>query len=97
MFIAYHDLIYATTDAGGLTILTDAQLQQHATDLDMDRNEFDPCLSGNSKDDRIERDITSGTILGVTGTPTFFVNGEQANRFTVKDVIERKLNEINGG
>jgi protein-disulfide isomerase len=43
----------------------------------MDR--FDRCMTDRAARDVVERDILDGWELGVTGTPTFFINGR---RFT---------------
>ena len=105
-FVVYHDLIYNTTDANG-TILTDDQLRDHAQTMGLDLTTFDACYPpGNSKSTRVQTDVNSGTALGVTGTPTFFV-GIATNATTVSnadtvagavpddlmDAIDRKLAE----
>lgn len=73
---AYHTLIYATTDLLGKTVLTDAQLKQHADTLGLDRSVFDACLAGDSKTLGINEDLESATALGVPSTPGIFVDSE---------------------
>lgn len=51
--------------------------QAEAVGLDMDR--FGRCMTDRTARDAVERDILDGWGLGVTGTPTFFINGR---RFT---------------
>lgn len=36
---------------------------------------FDTCVDGTGKAARVQNDVNSGTNLGVSGTPTFYING----------------------
>jgi protein-disulfide isomerase len=38
---------------------------------------YDAAVADEKTKDRIRKDIADGTALGVTGTPTFFLNGEK--------------------
>jgi len=38
---------------------------------------FDQDVAAEDAKERIRRDIADGKTLGVTGTPTFFLNGEK--------------------
>jgi len=58
--------------------------QAEAVGLDMDR--FGRCLTDRAARDAVERDILDGWELGVTGTPTFFINGR---RFTGRMPLDR--------
>lgn len=94
-FFAYHDLVFHTTDANG-TILTDTQLQAHAATLGMDTTTFNSCFPpGDSKSARVQQDVNSGTALTITGTPTFFINGQRLTGFQtaaqLATVIDQKL------
>lgn len=99
MFFPYHDLLYGTVTPGtGDVILTDDQLRQHAQTLGMDLTAFDACFPpGNAKAARVQTDVNSGTALGITATPTFFVNGEQVTGFQTAqelgEVINRHLSD----
>ncbi|HUN82683.1 MAG TPA: thioredoxin domain-containing protein [Phycisphaerae bacterium] len=77
-FFSYAEMTYGTTDSSGEAVLTDAQLQQNATSLGLNMSQFNSCYPpGDSKTARVQQDVTSGTNLGVTGTPTFFVGSEK--------------------
>lgn len=97
-FFEYHDLVFGTVSPGTTsTILTDDQLRLHAQTLGMDLNAFDNCFPpGDGKAPRVQQDVTSGTALGVSSTPTFFVNGEQVTGFRTAEelgeIIDRKIN-----
>ncbi len=48
----------------------------NGSDTSAGRPIFDACLSSGEKAERVDRDAQSAQVLAVTGTPSFFVNGE---------------------
>lgn len=51
--------------------------KEYAADLDLDQEQFNRCVDGNQHIDTV-RDIShEAQSRGVTGTPTFFINGEK--------------------
>lgn len=40
-------------------------------------DKYDAVVAAEKTKDRIRKDIAAGQALGVTGTPTFFLNGEK--------------------
>lgn len=66
----YHDILFANT-----ATLQPDNLKQYAADLKLDTAQFDACLENNAYTGAVSKDLALGTRLGVTGTPTFFVNG----------------------
>jgi protein-disulfide isomerase len=68
----YHDAMFAGQVATGLGI--DA-LVGYAEDLDMDTDEFKECVEDAKHKDEVDKDLADGNLYGVTGTPTFFING----------------------
>ncbi len=71
-FWSYHDILYANSPNVG-----QENLKSYAKELGLDLNAFNRCLgSGKFKAD-VQRDLTDGAQLGVTGTPTFFINGRE--------------------
>ena len=52
-------------------------LEQAAARLGMDLDDFRRCMSSASVARRIEADREAGVLMGVTGTPTFFINGRR--------------------
>lgn len=49
----------------------------YAEELGRDLARYDTDVAGEATKDRIRQDIADGKALGVTGTPTFFLNGEK--------------------
>jgi protein-disulfide isomerase len=89
-FWPYHDLLYANPARQ-----RDPDLRRYALDLGLDEPRFAQCLTSGRFAGAVERGLTDGRKLGVTGTPTFFVNGlplvgaQPLSEF--KSVIEREL------
>jgi predicted DsbA family dithiol-disulfide isomerase len=48
----------------------------YATDLGLDTTRFSRCLDERSFAAAVESDVAQARALGVTGTPTFLVNGQ---------------------
>lgn len=61
--------------------LADSELKGYATNIGLDRTTFDACLDGDSTAVRVQEDVNSGTALGVSSTPTFFVDAEMVVGF----------------
>jgi protein-disulfide isomerase len=49
--------------------------KKYASELGLAQAQFDACLSGNKYADRIAADQKEGQAAGVTGTPSFLING----------------------
>lgn len=69
-FWAYHDLLFGHQDR-----LTDADLLGYADSLGLNAEQFAAALAAGAPGERVDQDVALGRSLGVTGTPTFFVNG----------------------
>ncbi len=69
-FWEMHDLIYANQDA-----LSNDSYKGFADQIGLDAQKFNDCLSTNKYADEIAADEKDGEAYGVTGTPTFFING----------------------
>jgi Na+/H+ antiporter NhaA len=71
-FWEMYDLLLEHQDA-----LRFADLMGYAEELGLDTDRFEADLRSRSGADRIARDVDSADLSGVTGTPTFFVNGRR--------------------
>ena len=69
MFWEMHDLLLGHQGA-----LSAADLKEYAERLDLDADRVEDELLRGSHASRIEEDVDSADISGVTGTPTFFIN-----------------------
>ena len=57
--------------------MSDADLAARAAALSLDKGRFTTCLNSTRHDAAIEKAVADGHALGITGTPTFFVNGRR--------------------
>lgn len=69
-FWRYHNMLFANQ-----TKLDKKDLKSYAAKLKLKTKEFDACFDKGKYRDAIEDQIRRGNSLGVTGTPTFFING----------------------
>lgn len=65
----YHDKLFTGDTLGRDTYL------QYATDLNLNVEEFSACLDSGKFDDFIKQDMDFAFNLGISSTPTFFING----------------------
>lgn len=75
-FWDYHDMLYANQSGENLTAFSDRRLVAFAEALGLDVNTFETCFEENRYQSEIDIDLTEGGKLGVTGTPSVFVNGK---------------------
>src|SRR3989338_5936967 len=68
-FWQYHDILFANQDK-----LDKESLQKYAEQLNLNVSRFNLCFGSGKYKAEIERDIVAGNRLGVSGTPTFFIN-----------------------
>jgi protein-disulfide isomerase len=71
-FWEYHDLLFERSPRE-----TPADLKQYASELKLDGSAFAQCLDSHKYEASVNRDVMEGQQLGITGTPTFFINGLQ--------------------
>ena len=88
----YHDRLFAAQPA-----FRRADLLAYAAELGLDRDEFARCLDERRFASDVERDIEQAQALGITGTPTFLINGQRVVGATSIDefrsVIDKALLE----
>ena len=69
-FWAYHDRLFEEQPA-----FQRDQLVRYAADLGVDRTAFTRCLDERRFKAAVEADVAQARALGITGTPTFLING----------------------
>jgi predicted DsbA family dithiol-disulfide isomerase len=69
-FWEMHDSMFGLQEQLGVDAL-----KQRAEDLELDTAVFDACLDSGNKAGAVKMDMADAARAGVTGTPTFFVNG----------------------
>lgn len=71
-FWEMHDILYQNQG-----VLAVSNLKTYASNLGMNTTKFNQCLDNGMKAQVVQNDIDYGTLLGVTGTPTFYINGKE--------------------
>jgi len=79
-FWEMHSAIYANWNGENQGGFSDPHLQAIAESIELDMNAFNECFSANKYQAEIQADFDLGGQMGVSGTPTVFVNGERAGQ-----------------
>lgn len=91
-FFEYHDKLFANN-----TALTDADFSKYVTELGGDVAKFEECFKKEKYKAKIDKDIADGQKYGVSGAPTYFINGNMvvgAVSFDeLKSAIDSAMNE----
>ena len=89
-YFAMHDKIFENQ-----ATLSEENLKAWAASLGLDANKFTSCLDSGKMAQEIAKDLADGSAAGVSGTPSFFVNGKLlvgAQPFAAfKTVIDQEL------
>jgi protein-disulfide isomerase len=75
-FWEYHDLLFDRWNGENQGTFVKENLIGFAKELDLDMAKFEPCLTNDETLQRVIADTEEGRQVGVTGTPTFFINGK---------------------
>jgi protein-disulfide isomerase len=73
-FWDYHDMLFANWDSENAGAFADKRLVAFADSLGLDMAAFNACFEENVYFDQIQQDSNDGEQLGVSGTPSVFVN-----------------------
>ena len=89
-FWEYHDVLFERSPQH-----SPEELKQYAQDLGLSSSAFSDCLASSKYQADVAGDLQEGARMGVSGTPTFFINGrlaEGAMPFAVfQKLIESEL------
>jgi protein-disulfide isomerase len=89
-FWDYHDVLFYSHEV-------DVQaLKDHARVLKLDGDKFDTCLDNGVETAAVKKDLEEAKGLGLTGTPSFFVNGHFVSGVVdygaLKDLVNQQMN-----
>lgn len=76
-FWDYHDILFANWNGENQGAFNDNRLVAFAESLGLDMPAFNDCFDTNLHKEEIDTDYSTGRTIGVTGTPSVFVNGLQ--------------------
>ena len=93
----YHDKLFAEKDRWAIEGDSAEVLISFSTELGLDNIRFKDCLNSGKYSQAVKDDFALGQKVGVSGTPTFFINGQKlvgAQPFeSFKAIIEKELNK----
>jgi len=78
-FREMHDMLFEKQNEWNKKETTEALslFSQYASNIELDLEVFDSCLTSGKHIDEIKKDLEDGRDYGVTGTPGFFVGNDQ--------------------
>jgi predicted DsbA family dithiol-disulfide isomerase len=90
-FWQFHDELFQSKE------LDFDQLKVHAKALQLDTERFDKCLDSGDEAAAVSQDRKEGQRLGLTGTPSFFINGHflsgAVDYATLRQIVQQQLAE----
>lgn len=98
-FWEMHSIIYANWNGENQGAFNDRRLQAMAENIGLDMNAFNTCFNANQYEEDIQADFDLGEDMGVSGTPTVFVNGQRVgdvNKVPSYQEIEQVVNAAAG-
>jgi len=88
-FWEYHNLLFTKSN------LEAADLKKYAREMGMDGAKFDQCLDSGEKAAAVQKDFAQAQQLGLTGTPSFFVEQHffsgAVDYNTLRDLVAQQL------
>ena len=96
-FWEYHDLLYENQSSG----FSEGRLVELAREAGLDVEKFESDLASGRYQEAVARDFEEAQQVGISGTPTFVINGEVLAGFqplgVFGDAIERAKREAERG
>jgi protein-disulfide isomerase len=87
-FWEYHDKLFENQSQ-----LDVASLKRYAAELGLDTQAFNECLDSGKMAAEVQQDFNEGKAKGVSGTPTFFINGQKLVGAQPFEAFERIIEE----
>jgi protein-disulfide isomerase len=79
-FWEMHSILFANWNGENQGAFSTRRLQAMAESLGLDMDAFNSCFSANKYEAEIQADFDLGGQMGVSGTPTVFVNGQRVGQ-----------------
>lgn len=95
-FWEMHDMLYEKQEDWSDDKDAKDKFFGYAEDLELDIEKFKSDFDSSEVKERVEKDLFDGQRLGVSGTPTFYMNGEKLNGIKGFDDFASRINELLG-
>lgn len=90
-FWDYHDELFAEQAGENEGAFGPDNLKRFAADLNLNPEQFNQCLDSGQYRDKVQQEMSKGQRLGVTSTPTLFVNGQLIRQGTDYQVLRTAI------
>jgi protein-disulfide isomerase len=87
-FWEYHDKLYANSPKASAD-----DLKSYAKEVGLNVDSFDRCFASGKYKAVVQQDLNEGAQLGLTGTPTFFINGREISGNQPLEAFEAIIDE----
>ncbi|MGI6877349.1 DsbA family protein [Microbacterium sp. gxy059] len=88
-FEEMHDLMFETQGEWGEGRASEAErFRGYAEELGLEMSAYDDAVADPQTQARVEEDFAEGREMGVTGTPTFFLDGEKLELTSLTDLTD---------
>lgn len=95
-FWEYHDLLYENQGSGNSGAFSDGNLTGFARELGLDMERFESDFRSEEIAAAVQADFEAGQRAGISGTPTFEVNGQRLVGFQPLETFEGIIEEQAG-
>lgn len=92
-FWEYHEALYENQDSVNSGAFSDDNLKSLAEEVGVDPEKLEQSLASGEHEETVARDFEEGQQRGITGTPTFIINGEIIVGAQPKQVFEQAIEE----
>ncbi len=87
-----HDKIFENQQS-----MSTSSYKQWAADIGLNTEQFNSCLDSGKYASEVQKDFSDGQAAGVSGTPTFFINGKKVVGAQPYEAFEQVINQELGG
>lgn len=84
-----HDLLFEKGVSEGID-----SFKEYASEIGLNREEFDQCLDSGEMRDEVLKDLADGQSLGISGTPSFIINGKTLVGAQPIEAFEKEIESI---
>ena len=88
-FFEFHDALFSKQEEWSTSATPQVFFSQYAEELGMDVDKFKAHQNSSVLRDAVRADLNEARELGLTGTPTFFLNGERMQFETFEEFIRQ--------
>lgn len=96
-FFEYHDLLFANQTEWSTAVAPQALFLTYAEELGLDMDTFRRHMRSSLLRDHVRASVEEGRGLGITGTPTFFLNGQRMQVSTYEDFMTQIAAAVDPG